>query len=94
VSLSASGSSSNVALGWVGVATTPPAPPVAWVCNTAASVTAYVAFGGSGVTATTSNFPVNGGECVALAINGATYLAGITSSSTAALQITSGSGHP
>jgi len=61
VSLSASNSSSNFALGWVGAATTPPAPPVAWVCNTTASVTAFIAFGGSGVATTTWKFPVNGG---------------------------------
>lgn len=83
--LNASNSSSNVALGSVG--------PTALVTNNG-TVTAFVNFGGSGVTATTSSYPVNAGQSIAFNVGSNTYIAGITASSTAALSITTGTGLP
>lgn len=85
VTLTASTSSSNVALGSTG--------PQIIVTNSGA-VTAYVALGGSGVTATTSSIPVLPGFPILLQAGIATYIAGITGSSTAGLTITSGTGVP
>lgn len=85
VTLSASTVTSNVALGSTG-------PTV--VVSNGGAVTAYVALGGSTVTATTSSIPVLPGYSIVLQAGTATYLAGITGSSTAALTITTGTGIP
>lgn len=89
--LSVSNVTGNVQLGWVGVQTQ--GPPTAFVCNTGAN-TAYVVLGTSAVTATTNGFPILAGACNPLAINGATYIAGITAASTTTLTISSGIGSP
>ena len=83
--LTAATTTSSVALGSVG--------PTALVTNNG-SVTAYINFGGSGVTATTSSYPVNAGQSVAFNNGSNTYIAGITGASTAALSITTGTGLP
>lgn len=68
--------------------------PVAWVCNTG-SVAAFVNLGSVTVTAVVAtSFPVLAGSCSALFATGSTHLAAITSSSTAALLISTGSGNP
>lgn len=70
------------------------AGPTALVTNNG-SVPAYVNFGNSGVTATVvTGYPVNAGQSVAFNIGANTYVAAITSSSTAALSITTGTGLP
>lgn len=84
-SLSASGTTSNVALGSVG--------PTAIVTNTG-SVTAYINFGASSVTATTSSYPLLAGQSIAYNVGSGTYMAGITATSTAALLVTTGTGLP
>lgn len=92
VSLSASGTSSNAQLGWVGVAS--PAPPVANVCNTGSNA-AYVLLGNSSVSVTTSTGTiVPAGLCSLIAVNGNQYIAGITASSTTTLSIGVGVGGP
>jgi hypothetical protein len=68
--------------------------PVAWICNTGA-VTAFVAPGTVTVVATVAGSqPVLVAQCIALAAAGFTHLAAITSTSTAALLISTGLGHP
>lgn len=84
-SLSVSNSSSRVALGSAG--------PTAVVKNTGANV-AYILFGSSGATATTSSYPVLAGEEVAFNVGSNTYIAGITASSTTTLLVTTGTGLP
>ena len=98
VSLSVSGVSSNVQLGWAALTPKIAPPPNAWVCNTGAN-TAYIAFGPSTVAATTANFaiPANSSgtpPCALLGISGSAYIAGITSVSTTTLTISTGSGSP
>lgn len=84
--LTATTSSSRVAL---------PSTGATVVVSNAGPSTAYVALGGSTVTATTSSIPVISGFPVTLfATNTQTFLAGITASSTAVLTITTGSGVP
>jgi len=83
--LSAGVTTSNVALG--------SSDPTALVTNNG-SVTAYVNFGGSGVTATTSSYPIGSGQSIAFNVGANTYIAGITASGTAALSITTGTGLP
>ena len=94
VTLSASTTSSNVQLGWVGAATTPPAPPSVWIHNGSSTIDVYVVLGGSGVVATSAGILIAAGSDVLIALNGAQYLAGITASSTATLSISAGIGSP
>jgi hypothetical protein len=89
VSLSAGTSSTRVLLLWP--AASGNAPATALVCNDGA-VSVYVALGDVTVAATTSSFQIRPGVCSALALNGATYLAGITGSSTATITISTGNG--
>lgn len=89
VTLSASTSSSRVQLGWVGA--TGSAPQTAIVRNSG-SVDVYVALGDSSVAATTSSTLIPAGAAPALALNGASYIAAITASSTSTLTIQSGNG--
>lgn len=85
--LSASNTTGRVALG--------SAAPIAYVCNQSATVVAFVALGSVTVTAsTTTSQPVQISQCISLAAAGSGYLAAITSSSTAALTISTGSGRP
>ena len=99
VSLSVSGTSSNVELGWASVSPLPPPPTAVQVCNTGSNI-AYVTLGATNaVTAATTNYPIypevnSVPSCVVLAMNGASYLAGITASSTTTLIITTGNGSP
>ena len=85
VSLSAGTTSSNVSFGSttnVGVSNT-------------GSQTAFVAFGTtSGVTATTSNYPILAGQTVFFAAGSNTYIAAITSTSATTLFISPGTGLP
>jgi len=84
-SLSATTTSSNVSFG--------SATTVA-VSNTGSN-TIYIVFGTtSGVTATTSGYPVFAGQTVFLAAGSNTYVAGITSTGTSTLVVTPGSGVP
>ncbi|TAK81881.1 MAG: hypothetical protein EPO09_21765 [Aquabacterium sp.] len=85
--LSASVTSSSVAL----PAYSQPPPPTANVCNTG-TVTVYVALGDITVVATSNNTQILAGTCRPLALNGATYLAAITASSTATVTVELGSG--
>lgn len=95
VSLTASGSTSNVKLGWAGVTPLPQPPQSVVVCNQSTSVTAFVTLGNSSVTATTSTgFPVMPNYCGLMTLNSQQYIAGITASSSAVLQISSGTGLP
>ena len=85
-SLSASTTTSNTALGSTGALT---------LVTNGGSVSAYVALGGSTVTATTTGYGpgsvlVRAGQTIILQTGGATYLAGITASSTASLTISTG----
>ncbi len=97
VSLAASSTSANVALP-TGIGSLTPSVKV---CNTS-SQAAYVAFGGSTVTAYSSTSGANlagsyvaGGLCELLAPpTNATYIAAVTSTSTATLIIEVGSGSP
>ena len=92
VSLSASGSSGRVQLGWSLVNPLPiPAPSTVWVCNTGAAV-AYVNVGGSTVTATTSNYPIQPGTGAPIALAGNQYLATITGGGATTLTASSGEG--
>lgn len=80
------GSSTRVALGL--------SAPVAYVCNTGL-VTAYVKFGNSAVTAsTTADTGVQAGACITLNSAFATHLAGRTASSSATVEVTLGTGSP
>lgn len=94
-SLSVTNATGNVVLGWV--ASGQAAPATALVCNTG-SKTAYVKLGTSAVTAATTDFPVyanSGGPplCASLALNGASYIAGITGGvDTTSLTISAGTG--
>jgi hypothetical protein len=84
-SLSVSNSSSRVVL---------PSPgPTALIINTGSNA-AYLAFGSSSVTATTSGYLLSPGCSVAFNVSGQTYVAAITASSTTTLKITTGSGLP
>jgi hypothetical protein len=96
VSLSVSNASSNVQLGWAALTTHPQPPQSVVVCNQSTTVTAYVTLGfNNAVTATTSTgFPVLPSYCGLLFLDAATYLAGITASSSATLLISSGTGLP
>jgi len=85
VSLSVSNSSSRVAL--------PTSGPTALIVNTGAN-TAYLAFGSSSVTAATTGILLSPGCSTAFNVNGQTYIAAITASSTTTLSVTSGSGLP
>lgn len=85
VALSVSNSSSRVAFATAG--------PTALVINTGSN-TVYLAFGGSGVTATTSGYYLGAGCSVAYDVNGQGFVAAITASSTSALSIYTGSGLP
>lgn len=91
--LTASGSTSNVELGWVTATPKQPAPLLAFVCNTGSNA-AYVNFGGSGVTATSNNAQVAAGFCRPFGLNGATYMAGLAVSSTTTLTVETGNGTP
>jgi hypothetical protein len=82
--LSVSTSSSRVAL---------PAGTTVVVYNTGSSA-AYVAFGGSGVTAANTNDLIQPGSWAAFAPGSATYLAAITASGTTSLNVSGGSGLP
>ena len=85
VALSATTTSSNVALGSAG--------PTAVITNGGAS-TAYITFGGAGVTANTSGYPVPAGWVVALSNGANTYVAAVSASGADALTITTGTGLP
>ena len=99
VALSTSNASSNVQLGWVGVVPSGGAPTTVWVCNTG-STNAYVLLGvDNTVVATTSTGTlIVNGNCNTLWTNipngPATYIAGITTSSSTTLAIMSGNGSP
>lgn len=84
--LTATTSSSNVAFGVTA--------PTARVCNSSTTITAYVALGtSSAVTVTAANgIPTPAGTCINLSAVGYSYIAGITGSSSATLQISLGSG--
>jgi hypothetical protein len=91
VSLSASTSSSNVALGG---STTGQSGIAVAVCNSGSN-DAFVALGQSNAVTATSGgvrVPANNAGCVQLPANGATYLAGITLTSTTTLYIQVGQG--
>lgn len=92
VTLTASNSSSRVALTWQAAGSSPP-PSSLWVHN-GGLVDVYIALGDVTVTATTSGVLVAAGGDVLVALNNATYLAGITASSTATLSIAAGIGSP
>lgn len=93
VTLSVTGASSNVQLGWATL--NPPAPLTpanAQVCNTG-TVNASILFGKSDVTATTANYVVLAGACPLMALNGAQYIAAISNpSGTTSLTISTGNG--
>lgn len=95
VSLTANTSSQTVKLGWVGVQAQ--ALPNVYACN-AGAVVAYVApvASSSGTAATTSTAiaagTVTNPSCVLVALNGASYMAAITGSSTATLTFAAGQG--
>ena len=61
------------------------------VTNSGAA-TAYLAFGGAGVVATTSGYPVAAGDTVPIDVSSATYISAITASSSTTLAITTGYG--
>ncbi len=86
-SLAVSAASSRVALPTAGSNLT------AVVTNSGAAVS-YIVLGGSTVTATASNIPVQPGQTVALLQAANTYVAGITASGTSSLLIQSGTGVP
>jgi hypothetical protein len=92
VSLSASNSSSRVALGWTAVRPTPP-PTNLWLHN-GGLVDAYVVAGDSAVVATTGGVLVAAGGDAMIALNGATHLAGITASGSTTLSMAAGVGSP
>lgn len=83
-SLSVSNVSANVAL---------PSGTTTNLCNTGAT-TAYYKFGASGVTAATTDNPIQGGLCIALAPGSNTYIAGITASGSTTFTVTGGAGLP
>jgi hypothetical protein len=85
VALSVSNSSSRVAFATPG--------PTALIINTGSNA-AYLNFGGSGVTATTSGYLLNPGCSVAYDVSGQGYVAAITASSTTTLSVYTGSGLP
>ena len=64
------------------------------VTNQSTSVVAYLNYGGSSVTATTSNNPIQPGQTIAVIAGANTYIAGITGSSTASLLVQVGTGVP
>ena len=86
-SLAVSSASSRVALPTAGSNLT------AVVTNSGAAIS-YIVLGGSSVTATASNIPVQPGQTVALLQAANTYVAGITASGTSSLLIQSGTGVP
>lgn len=67
--------------------------PTALIINTGANA-AYLKFGGSTVTATTSNYLLNPGCAMAWDVNGQGYVAAITGSSTTTLSVATGGGVP
>lgn len=83
VSISASSSSARAEL----VTTA----PTTWICNTGTAL-AYIGFGDSSVTATSSDTPLPGGACGNFSPGGRTYVAAITDSSTTTIKATPGSG--
>lgn len=84
VALTAGTTTSNVALTGGGTITL--------IHNADTTNTAYFALGNGGVTAATTATPIPAGGTIAVATGTATNLAAITASSTAILQITSGTG--
>jgi len=70
-----------------------PSGAVIVVYNTGSNV-AYVTIGGASVAATTGNDAIQPNSWMAFTVGSNTYLAGITSSGTAALNISGGSGLP
>ena len=74
----------------------PASGAVDFVCNTNSALTAFVAFGTSNaVTATTTgSFAILPTSCVRLDATGYTYWAGITSSGSAVVTISVGTGSP
>lgn len=86
--LTATTSSSNAALPSLG--------PVALLCNTSPSYTAYVAFGidNTIVATTAASFALLPNMCATLDATGYSYIAGITASNSAAVSIAIGSGSP
>lgn len=95
VSLAVTNSTGNVKLGWASVTPAPnPPPPALRVCNTG-TVAASVAVGGSSITVVaTTGIPVSAGACSLIALNGATYVAAITASSTTTITAQTGTGTP
>lgn len=83
--LGATTATSNVALGSVG--------PSALVVNSGTN-TAYINFGGSGVTATTSQYPIFPGQSAAFNVGSNTFMAAITNSGTSSLSVITGTGSP
>ncbi len=93
-SLAPSNVTSNVELGWALASPAVKPPPLLLACNTG-STNAYIQLGNSGVTATTTagSIVVNG-TCRLMALNGNTYVAAITASSTSTMTFETGSGTP
>ena len=95
VSVTASTSPSATKLGWASVTPLPQPPQSVVVCNQSTSITAFVALGNSSVSVTTSTgFPVMPNYCGLLTLNAAQYVIAATASSSAVLQVSSGTGLP
>lgn len=71
-----------------------PASPTALITNTGATNAAYLKFGNAAVTAATTDTLLAAGCSAAFSVNGQTYVAAITGSSTTTLKITTGGGIP
>jgi hypothetical protein len=71
----------------------PTTGPTVLVQNTGSN-TVYLNFGSASVVATTGGYPIQAGYAIAFAAGSNTYIAGITSSSTSTLAITTGTGVP
>lgn len=72
-----------------------PSPgPTAVIVNTSTTITAYINMGSSTITAATTDYILGPGCAVAYNISGKPYLAAITATGSATLQVSSGSGLP
>lgn len=90
VTLSVTTSSGSSALG---LKTTPPGSQVVVQSDPNSADTAFIAFGGSSITATTSGYPILPGTVQTFSVGqGETYIAAITASGTATLYATPGHG--
>lgn len=93
--LAPNNSSANVELGWALASPPVKPPPLALVCNTG-STNAYVQLGTTSAVqaSTTAGSIVVNGQCRLLALNGNSWIAGITASSSTTMTIETGSGTP